>query len=148
MRLVRFARAAAFTAWSLGVAATPTPAQKATTALADARTVFIVNGTGDRYTIDPIVKELRGWKRFTISESRDSADLIVTLGLANVDASLGIPIASAETRAPKTLFTLTVQDRASERTVWSDNQERGLRAGAALTKLTRRFKQYVEKQRK
>src|SRR5262245_52501391 len=61
--------------WASPVAQAPVPV-----ALRDAKAAFLVNEIGDLGRFDSLANELRKWGRFTLVDSRESADVVVVLG--------------------------------------------------------------------
>ena len=116
----------------------PTPAKKpiadlATARLVSARNVLVTRDRGSHIPYETISSTLDGWGRFTMVDTADKADLVITVGTTGGDSGVSVSgdaIPSALTGAPErstgsrmdfsdSEITMTVYDARNKRILWT-----------------------------
>lgn len=116
-------------------------------ALLTAQSVHVLNEAGERFPVEAVAEELKAWNRYKVTGTPEEADLILTVGVTNAAAALGVPTSSMETSAPKVVFTMDIRDRASNESLWKDTQSVGLGYKRALKKMVKRLRDRVNKEK-
>lgn len=150
----------------------PTPAKKpiadlATARLISARNVLVTRDRGSHIPYETISSTLDGWGRFTMVDTADKADLVITVGTTGGDSGVSVSgdaIPSALTGAPErstgsrmdfsdSEITMTVYDAKNKRILWTAAQtakssmkknERENKLVEAAEKLASRFHDRLE----
>jgi hypothetical protein len=129
------------------LAAASLAAQPDAALLVRGRTIFIEDATIDRLSLGPAKDAIGAWKHFTLVTSREGADLVLTIGQADLVAEMKLPTSSADPRTPKRVFTAQVVDRVTGERLWSGNRDSGLSQARTLRALVNQFRQFVEKKK-
>lgn len=121
-----------------------------------AKSVYLINDSGDLKAYDKFYSELKKWGRLQIVTSRDAADVVAVLTSSSTYA-LSASTATAATAdnvttatgtsvsVPSTFLHLKVFDRSSGEPLWSDSTEKWVTAGHAPTKLVSNLKSRMPK---
>ena len=81
-----------------------------------ASTAYLINDAGDRSRFDHIAMELQKWKRFTLVDALEKADVFISFG-KNVR---GHVVAGSEV-LPVAGYSLTIRDRETGVVLWNEN---------------------------
>jgi hypothetical protein len=110
--------------------------------LTTAKTVYVVNESGDVKAYDTFYRELKKWNRFEIVSTRVKADLVMTLittqhgAVTSGTATANGGIATGfETTTPVAALQLRVIDAADSGLLWSDETDKWIGSSHAPSKL-------------
>jgi hypothetical protein len=122
-------------------------AETAATRLANAKNVLVARARGSDIPYDTIKSTIEGWGRFTLVDTPEKADLVVTVATTGDDA--GVRVASSNDVSPFTGrpeqstssskdfssadITMTVYDAKNKRVLWASTET----AKSALKQTTR-----------
>lgn len=119
--------------------------------LVAARTIYLINDSGDRKAYDTFHREPTEWGRFKVVTSRDAADVVAVL-TSSATYALTIGSATAVTSGtttmatgsavsiPSTYLHLKIFEARTSEQVWSDSTEKWITAGHAPSKLVDNLK--------
>jgi hypothetical protein len=113
--------------------------------LVSARSVFVVSELGDRWEVEPVLEELRSWRRLTVSPDRDAADLVLVVGATNQAAVMGLPASSTNPNVPPIEFLMQAKDRASGAELWMTTARQGWSYKRTLKGMVKKLRERVEK---
>ena len=157
-RLSNSARSVLFTAFCMMPLSWNSPAAQEYPPLPEkfvtAKTVYLINDSGDLKAYDKFYKELKNWNRFTVVTSRDRAELVMVLTSSSqyvlsvtsgtAVSSGGITTGSGTAVAvPSTFLHLKVFDSATAEVLWTDVAEKWVTSGHAPSKLLSNLKKRV-----
>jgi hypothetical protein len=100
-------------------------------ALAEAKTVYIVNGGASQGLVDDVAKELTKWGRFELVDSEAASDITITL--RGLKAFKGWP--------------MTVTNSRDGSPLWSAAQKRGI-SNKVSTDLVKKLRKLLEDKKK
>ena len=114
--------------------------------LVEAKSVYLINESGDLKAYDRFFKELKTWNRFGVVAAREEADVIMVLSSKDrggVSVATGSATASGNTATgsttsvdiPSTFLHLRVSDRSTSEVLWTDETEKWITSGHAPSKL-------------
>jgi hypothetical protein len=102
-----------------------------------AKSVYLVNNSGDLKAFDTFYQELKRWSRFDIANSRERADVVMVLTtLPKVQAASGTAVEALE---------LKILDPATADVLWSDMTDKWITSGRAPSKLVSNLKRRLPK---
>ena len=108
---------ALFAALSISAIATekaPLPAK-----LATAKSAFLVNDGVSAKLLDKVYSELKKWNRFQIVESKQDADIVITLSRGATSGAFGA-IRGVGVGAVVTDFSIRITDAKDDSQLWAD----------------------------
>ena len=114
--------------------------------LVSAKSVYLINESGDLKAYDRLFKELKAWNHFAVVTARDQADIIMVLSSkdrGSVSVASGSATASGNEATgsatsvdvPSTFLQLRVSDPANQEILWTDEKEKWMTSGHAPSKL-------------
>ena len=89
------------------------------TALRDARTVYLVDETGDRRRLDLLAAEVLALKRFRLVADRSAAETVWTLMKGRAPTSTAVPVAGLWVAVASQEFTLIITTAADPAPLWT-----------------------------
>jgi hypothetical protein len=124
--------------------------------LVTAKTVYLINDSGDLKVYDKFYSALKAWNRFAIVTSRATADVVMVLtsssqyalSVASGTAVSGGGVTSGvgtSVAVPSTLLHLKVFDSSTADLLWSDATEKWVTAGHAPSKLISNMRKRMPK---
>ena len=126
--------------------------------LVSARTIYLINDSGDLKAYDTFFKELNKWGRFKVVTSREAADVVavltstatyaLTIGTATAVSSGTVTTATGSAvSVPSTFLHLKIFDPRTAEPVWSDSVEKWITSGHAPSKLVDNLRKRMPKAR-
>jgi hypothetical protein len=113
--------------------------------LREARTAFLINEVGNQDRFDDLAKELTKWKRLTLVDRAESADVTIALGGARTGTGAIVPVAGILIADEGRAFTLTIRDRNGD-LLWNDRENIGsFSKSGTVKKLVKRLRERLEK---
>ena len=90
-----------------------------------AKTIYLVNDSGNMRVFDKLFKDLRNWGRFTVVTNREGADLVAvlttrTISLSTTTGSTANPVVVAGSGEVLTDLHLRVFDARTGEQLWTD----------------------------
>jgi hypothetical protein len=115
-----------------------------------ARTVYLENQASDLKAQDELAKQLGLWGRLEVVDSREKADLIVTLAKAETGTTKGVAVPAGQMTFAKSkqqqAFIMSVQVRPTDEAVWSDSETIGKYSTyGGIQNLVTRLKERLER---
>jgi len=124
--------------------------------LTSAKSVYLINDSGDLKAYDKFYKELKTWNRFAIVGSRERADVVmvltssshyalsVTSGTAVSGGGVSSGVATS-VAVPSTFLHLKVFESSTADLLWSDATEKWVTSGHAPSKLVSNMRKRMPK---
>lgn len=124
--------------------------------LVAAKSVYLVNDSGDIKAYDRFYRELTKWGRFKVVTSRDTADIVavltssatyaLTVSTATAVSSDNVTTAAGTAvSVPSTFLHLKVFDARTGEPLWSDSTEKWVTSGHAPSKLVKHLRTRMPK---
>jgi hypothetical protein len=121
--------------------------------LVAAKSVYLVNDSGDIKAFDNLYQELKKWNRFKVVDSQAAAEIVMIL---TTNAQYGVTVVSgastggggfigSATTVPNEYLWLKVYGAAGPELLWSDSTEKWITSGHAPSKLVSNLKKRMPK---
>ena len=113
--------------------------------LREAKAAFLINELGDQDRFDDLAKELAKWKRLTLVDRAEAADITITLEGARTGTGAVLPVAGMYITDEGRAFTLTIRDVNGE-LLWNDREKVGsFSSKGTVKKLVKRLRGRLDK---
>jgi hypothetical protein len=121
--------------------------------LVTARTVYLVNDSGDLKVFDKFYQEVKEWNHFAVVTSRDDAEIVMVLTsnpgyVVSVVTGTVVPggsVVGTAVSVPSEYLCLKVFSSATAEVLWSDKTEKWVTSGHAPSKLVSNLKKRMPK---
>jgi hypothetical protein len=115
-----------------------------------ARSAYLVNASGDPKAFDKFYLELRKWNRFTLAQTRQSADVTMELStVSNSQVVTGGAYTSggvtSGTAVAAPIERLRLRVLAGEEVLWTDETDKWVTSGHAPAKLVSNLRNRMPK---
>jgi hypothetical protein len=126
--------------------------------LTNAKSIFLINDSGDAKAYDAFYSEMTKWKHFSITQKKEEADVIavlttngayvLTMGNATASSGHTTNAYGSAFSIPVNYLGLKVFDGHSGDVLWTDSEQKWMGAGHAPSILIKRLKErFPEKER-
>jgi len=93
--------------------------------LRNAKSIYFEPTSGELPALDELAKQFKAWKRFEIVDTRDAADLVVTISAAPTGDAVGVPVGGIVVAAQSEAFTFSLRSVRSNQPLWADKEPIG-----------------------
>lgn len=114
--------------------------------LRNAKSIYFEPSSGELPALDELAKQFKAWKRFEIVDTRDAADLVVTISATPIGDAVGVPVGGIVVAAQSEAFVFSLRSAKTDQPLWSDKESIGsFSRHGGIKKLVERLRARLER---